>query len=66
MLEIFLGVLFCGIMFMLIYCAFIDDLKTELNHCNDKLDTIIELQQLNISTIERLINIHELNKNTNN
>lgn len=66
MVEIFCGILFCGIMFMLIYSAFIDDLRDELNYCIDKLDTIIELQQLNISTIEHLINIHELNKNTNN
>lgn len=66
MVEIFCGVLFCGIMFMLIYSAFIKDLKNELNYCIDKANKIIELQQLNISTIERLINIHELNKNTNN
>ena len=66
MIEIFCGILFCGIMFMLIYSAFIKDLKNELNYCIDKANKVIELQQLNISTIEHLINMHELNKNTNN
>ena len=66
MIEIFCGILFCGIMFMLIYSAFIKDLKNELKYCIDKADKIIELQQLNISTIEHLINMQELNKNTNN
>ena len=49
---------------MLIYSAFINDLRDELNYCIDKADKIIELQQLNISTIEHLINIYD--KNTNN
>lgn len=70
MVEIFCGILFCGIMFMLVYSAFINDLKNELNYCIDKLDTIIELQQLNITsmdnTIEHLQNIKELNNNHNN
>lgn len=67
MVEIFCGILFCGIMFMLIYSAFIDDLRDELNYCVEKLDTIIELQQLHITsmdnTIEHLQNIKELELN---
>ena len=66
MIEIFCGILFCGIMFMLIYSAFIKDLRDELNYCIDEANKIIELQQSNVSTIEHLINMQELNKNTNN
>ena len=66
MIEIFCGVLFCGIMFMLIYSAFIKDLRDELKYCIDKADKIILLQQSNLSTIQHLINMQNLNKNTNN